>query len=106
MGDFRPKTMPETSPLPKRPPGYLLNGSPKTARKGSDTVGEIAGLVESSTYVGKSARIVASIRTEKDYFRSLLNHNAKYKRLLPPRCDFANGVPPFLLQLAGTSPAD
>src|SRR3954452_10859367 len=29
------------------------------------SVGEIAGLAESSTYVGKSARIVASIRTEK-----------------------------------------
>ena len=33
--------------------------------KGPDTVGEIAGLAESSTYVGKFARIVASIRTEK-----------------------------------------
>src|SRR3954470_11326587 len=33
-------------------------------QKGSDTVGEFAGLAESSTYVGKSARIVASIRTE------------------------------------------
>src|SRR5215203_5931616 len=32
--------------------------------KRSDTVGEFAGLAESSTYVGKSARIVASIRTE------------------------------------------
>src|SRR4051794_27987034 len=33
-------------------------------RKRADTVGEIAGLAESSTYAGKSARIVASIRTE------------------------------------------
>src|SRR4051794_25321509 len=32
--------------------------------KRSDTVGEFAGLAESSTYVGKSARIVASIRAE------------------------------------------
>src|SRR3954471_12230500 len=32
--------------------------------KRSDTVGEFAGLAESSTYAGKSARIVASIRTE------------------------------------------
>src|SRR3954468_9978339 len=29
-----------------------------------DTVGEFAGLAESNTYAGKSARIVASIRTE------------------------------------------
>src|SRR5215212_2632240 len=35
-----------------------------TVRKRSDTVGEIAGLAESSTYAGKSARIAASIRTE------------------------------------------
>jgi hypothetical protein len=35
-----------------------------TVRNRSDTVGEFAGLAESSTYVGKSARIVASIRTE------------------------------------------
>src|SRR3954468_2033044 len=34
------------------------------ARKRSDTVGEFAGLAGSSTYAGKSARIVASIRTE------------------------------------------
>ena len=33
-------------------------------QKPPDTVGEIAGLAESSTHVGKSARIVASIRTE------------------------------------------
>ena len=30
----------------------------------SDTVGEFAGLAEISTYAGKSACIVASIRTE------------------------------------------
>src|SRR3954447_10434745 len=29
---------------------------------------------------------------KKDYHPYLLNHNAKYKRLLPPCCDFANGV--------------
>jgi hypothetical protein len=29
----------------------------------------------------------------------LLNHNAKYKRLLPPYCDFANGVPPLMGQM-------
>src|SRR5215210_8616443 len=29
---------------------------------------------------------------KKDYCPSLLNHNAKYKRLLPPCCDFANGI--------------
>jgi hypothetical protein len=34
------------------------------ARKRSDTVGEFAGLAEISTYAGKSACIVASIRTE------------------------------------------
>jgi hypothetical protein len=33
-------------------------------RNRPDTVGEFAGLAESSTYAGKSARIVASIRTE------------------------------------------
>src|SRR3954454_5207121 len=29
---------------------------------------------------------------KQDHCPSLLNHNAKYKRLLPPCCDFANGV--------------
>src|SRR3982750_3241409 len=29
---------------------------------------------------------------KQDPCPSLLNHNAKYKRLLPPCCDFANGV--------------
>src|SRR5215204_3725419 len=29
---------------------------------------------------------------KQDHCPSLLNHNAKYKRLLPPYCDFANGV--------------
>src|SRR5215207_3187938 len=29
---------------------------------------------------------------KRDHCPSLLNHNAKYKRLLPPYCDFANGV--------------
>jgi hypothetical protein len=29
---------------------------------------------------------------KQDPCPSLLNHNAKYKRLLPPYCDFANGV--------------
>src|SRR3954447_25842975 len=61
-------------------------------QKGSDTVGEFAGLAESSTYAGKSARIVASIRTETGFLSFLANHNAKYKRLLPRYCDFANGV--------------
>jgi len=32
---------------------------------------------------------------KKDSCRFLLNHNAKYKRLLPPCCDFANGVRSF-----------
>src|SRR3954462_15096299 len=36
---------------------------------------------------------------KQDPCPSLLNHNAKYKRLLPPCCDFANGVRPFLGQL-------
>jgi hypothetical protein len=35
MGNFRPKTMPETSPLFKRPSGYLLNRLPEAARKRS-----------------------------------------------------------------------
>src|SRR3954466_3532092 len=35
-----------------------------TVRKRSDTVGEFAGLAESSTYAGESARIVTPIRTE------------------------------------------
>src|SRR4051812_32945937 len=34
---------------------------------------------------------------KQDPCPSLLNHNAKYKRLLPPYCDFANGVRPFLV---------
>src|SRR3954463_5450704 len=29
---------------------------------------------------------------KQDHCPSLLDHNAKYKRLLPPYCDFANGV--------------
>src|SRR5215207_1807123 len=33
---------------------------------------------------------------KQDPCPSLLNHNAKYKRLLPPYCDFANGVRSFL----------
>src|SRR3954453_2594622 len=64
MGNFRSKRMPETYPLLKSLFSYFLNRSPETGRNRSDTVGEIAGLAESSTYVGKSARIVASIRTE------------------------------------------
>src|SRR3954453_10146611 len=32
---------------------------------------------------------------KQDPCPSLLNHNAKYKRLLPPCCDFANGVQSF-----------
>src|SRR3954466_11565075 len=32
---------------------------------------------------------------KQDPCPSLLNHNTKYKRLLPPCCDFANGVRPF-----------
>src|SRR5215217_2451024 len=32
---------------------------------------------------------------KQDHCPSLLNHNAKYKRLLPPCCDFANGVGSF-----------
>src|SRR3954454_9602381 len=32
---------------------------------------------------------------KQDPCPSLLNHNAKYKRLLPPHCDFANGVRSF-----------
>src|SRR4051794_23210126 len=32
---------------------------------------------------------------KQDHCPSLLNHNAKYKRLLPPYCDFANGVGQF-----------
>src|SRR4051794_16250348 len=35
---------------------------------------------------------------KKDYYPFLLNHNAKYKRLLPPCCDFANGVRRFVIQ--------
>jgi len=29
---------------------------------------------------------------KQDHYPSLLNHNAKYKRLLLPCCDFANSV--------------
>ena len=42
---------------------------------------------------------------KQDPCPSLLNHNAKYKRLLPPYCDFANGVRAFdstTLQVART----
>src|SRR4051812_44367027 len=35
---------------------------------------------------------------KKDHCPSLLNHNAKYKRLLPPCCDFANGVRWFVIR--------
>src|ERR1044072_3371762 len=54
----------------KQPRVHLLLRSPDQLRcrlllrKRTDTVGEFAGLAESSTYAGKSARIVASIRTE------------------------------------------
>src|SRR3954468_1145365 len=34
---------------------------------------------------------------KQDHCPSLLNHNAKYKRLLPPCCDFANGVRWFMV---------
>src|SRR3954470_2619139 len=37
---------------------------------------------------------------KQDHCPSLLNHNAKYKRLLPPYCDFANGVRWFLIRQA------
>src|SRR3954469_12358501 len=40
---------------------------------------------------------------KQDHFPSLLNHNAKYKRLLPPCCDFANGVPSFLIYRPGSA---
>ena len=33
---------------------------------------------------------------KQDPCPSLLNHNANYKRLLPPCCDFANGVRAFV----------
>src|SRR3982751_5521056 len=36
---------------------------------------------------------------KQDPCPSLLNYNAKYKRLLPPYCDFANGVRTFLIQI-------
>ena len=35
---------------------------------------------------------------KQDHYPSLLNHNAKYKRLLLPCCDFANGVRSFAQQ--------
>src|SRR3954454_25229474 len=35
---------------------------------------------------------------KQENFPYLLNHNAKYKRLLPPCCDFANGVRSFAQQ--------
>src|SRR5215210_2399641 len=57
---------------------------PQTFQIPPDTVGEFAGLAESSTYAGKSARIAASIRTETGALSFFANHNAKYKRLLPP----------------------
>src|SRR4051794_22554227 len=38
---------------------------------------------------------------KQDHCPSLLNHNAKYKRLLPPCCDFANGVPWIMLLVPG-----
>src|SRR3954469_20662861 len=38
---------------------------------------------------------------KQDHCPSLLNHNAKYKRLLPPYCDFANGVGSFLDRAQG-----
>src|SRR3954468_24571717 len=34
---------------------------------------------------------------KQDHCPPLLNHNAKYKRLLPPCCDFANGVRRFVV---------
>src|SRR4051794_30407482 len=40
---------------------------------------------------------------KQDHCPSLLNHNAKYKRLLPPYCDFANGVRTFVQQSSGKS---
>src|SRR4051812_14070965 len=36
---------------------------------------------------------------KQDPCPSLLNHNAKYMQLLPPYCDFANGVQPKMGQL-------
>src|SRR3954468_24784781 len=34
---------------------------------------------------------------KQDPCPSLLNHNAKYKRLLPPYCDFANSIRPTII---------
>src|SRR3954467_13865492 len=61
---FRSKRMSGICPLSETYWSCFLNRMPRGVRKGSDTVGEFAGLAESSTYAGKSARIVASIRTE------------------------------------------
>src|SRR4051812_34611370 len=61
-------------------------------RKRPDTVGEFAGLAEVAPM---RENLLASWRQsgqKQDPCPSLLNHNAKYKRLLPPYCDFANGV--------------
>src|SRR4051812_46031867 len=61
-------------------------------RKRPDTVGEFAGLAEVAPMW---ENLLASWRQsgqKQDPCPSLLDHNAKYKRLLPPYCDFANGV--------------
>ena len=58
----------------------------------TDTVGEFAGLAESSTYAVKSARIVASIRTETGSLSFLAQPQCEVQAALPPYCDFANGV--------------
>src|SRR4051794_18861764 len=52
------------SGLGAKRPTEVAASAEHVALKRPDTVGEFAGLAESSTYAGKSARIVASIRTE------------------------------------------
>src|SRR3954462_670311 len=43
---------------------------------------------------------------KQDPCPSLLNHNAKYKRLLPPYCDFANGVRSISIVVVGRRSSD
>jgi len=74
MGEFRPKRLPENDRTPLANSPDWLKAAPMWEN-----------LLASWRQSGQ----------KQDHCPSLLNHNAKYKRLLPPYCDFANGVRSF-----------
>src|SRR4051794_33025118 len=72
---------------------YFLSRLLQGVRKGSRTL--LANSPDWLKAAPMRENLLASWRQfgqKQDHCPSLLDHNAKYKRLLPSYCDFANGV--------------